>query len=122
MRSTVRVTHSGSDNASDRFNPKSRAFEALRLLTAGPSAGRTAPAKGIEDACHRVALRLQLVTTANSGDTEEALSSLLPRAEAVSIQRLLSELGSSVCTERTPGCSACPLSPICPRLGVSDSR
>ncbi len=39
---------------------------------------------------------------------------ILPRKEVGAFNQALMELGSEVCTPRTPACHACPVQPLCP--------
>ena len=70
----------------------------------------------------RVSNRLDLVRTSRPIDTERALMEVLPRRVWKDWNHLLVALGQTICRPRVPLCPACPLSRLCPKRGVSDSR
>jgi A/G-specific adenine glycosylase len=53
----------------------------------------------------------------------EFSASLLPRREAGTFNQALMELGSEICTPRTPRCEQCPVADLCPTRanGLQDS-
>jgi endonuclease III len=70
----------------------------------------------------RLAFRLGLTESTDPGRIELDLQPLFPRGAWGEINHLLVLFGREVCIARTPLCSGCPLSDICPRAGVHRSR
>jgi len=77
---------------------------------------------GVDIHVHRVTNRWGLVRAKTPETTMEALQGVLPRQYWVEINRLLVPFGKSVCTGTAPRCSACPLSDMCPKVGVTTHR
>lgn len=71
---------------------------------------------------HRVSNRLGLVETSRPTETEFALMDVLPRKYWIGINELLVRFGQQVCKPVSPHCSTCPVSRICPRVGVGVHR
>jgi endonuclease-3 len=71
---------------------------------------------------HRISNRLRWVTTRTPAETERALMILLPRRHWIGINDTMVSFGQRVCLPVSPRCSACPLSPACPRQGVVRHR
>ena len=69
----------------------------------------------------RLANRLGLTNETDAVKIEFALMPLVPRESWTSFSHWLILHGRAVCNARKPLCSACPLAPHCPRLGVSVS-
>jgi len=86
------------------------------------SQGYGLPAIAVDTHVQRVSNRLDLVRTSRPIDTERGLMEILPRHAWKDWNRLLVALGQTICRPRQPLCSVCPLSRLCPRRGVSDSR
>lgn len=63
---------------------------------------------------HRVANRLQWVTSNSPGQTKEQLQHRLPREHWTKANRLLSSLGQTICLPSQPKCSKCLNVAICP--------
>jgi endonuclease-3 len=71
---------------------------------------------------HRITNRLGWVWTRTPDQTEAALRQRLPRRHWIGLNDLLVSFGQNVCRPTSPRCSACPVSDLCPRLGVRRSR
>jgi endonuclease-3 len=72
---------------------------------------------------HRVARRLGLVPDeADAVKTQELMQAAVPKADVYDLHVLLIRHGRDVCLARRPLCSGCPLSDICPRIGVVEAR
>jgi endonuclease-3 len=69
----------------------------------------------------RLANRLGLTNEVDAVKIEFALMPLVPRESWTLFSHWLIQHGRAVCHARKPLCSACPLAPHCPRLGVSVS-
>jgi endonuclease-3 len=80
------------------------------------------PAIAVDTHVQRVSNRLGLVRTSRPIDTERELMEILPRGAWKDWNRLLVALGQTICRPRMPLCSVCPLSRLCPKRAVSDSR
>jgi endonuclease-3 len=86
------------------------------------SQGFGLPAIAVDTHVQRVSTRLDLVRASRPIDTEQALMEILPRRAWRNWNRMLVALGQTICRPRMPLCSICPLSRLCPKRGVSDSR
>lgn len=86
------------------------------------SQGFGLPAIAVDTHVQRISNRLDLVRTSRPIDTEQALMEILPRSAWKDWNRLLVALGQTICRPRMPLCPTCPVSGLCPRRGVSDSR
>ncbi|MCC7442995.1 MAG: hypothetical protein IT285_15285 [Bdellovibrionales bacterium] len=97
-----------SVRATPNLNPRSRAFETLRLIAFDTVAGLA-----------RVARRLELVA-ADVGDVAvpDALRTLGPGRDAPILLASLERLSATHCFVKTPRCSECPARAACP-TGVS---
>ena len=71
---------------------------------------------------HRITNRLGWVRTRTPDQTEAALRQRLPRRHWIGLNDLLVSFGQNVCRPTSPHCSACPVSDLCPRVGVRRSR
>ncbi|MGH7318168.1 MAG: endonuclease III domain-containing protein [Candidatus Rokuibacteriota bacterium] len=71
---------------------------------------------------HRISNRLGFVRTRNPAETELALRSTLPARFWLDYNDLLVAFGQNVCRPLSPQCSRCPVSALCPRVGVTRSR
>ena len=69
----------------------------------------------------RLAYRLGLTNETDAVKIESALMPLVPRESWTLFSHWLILHGRAVCNARKPLCSACPLAPHCPRLGVGVS-
>jgi len=66
----------------------------------------------------RVSQRLGLTQEKNPEKIEQDLLGQFPRKEWIAIGNRLVHHGRYVCTARKPQCDTCPLTSICPRIGV----
>lgn len=71
---------------------------------------------------HRISNRLGIVETKNPEQTEFALRQVLPRRHWIAYNDLLVTFGQNVCKPISPLCSACPVNPLCSRIGVGKRR
>jgi endonuclease-3 len=71
---------------------------------------------------HRISNRWGLVATKNANLTETALRRVLPRRYWIEYNSLLVAFGQTICHPTSPWCSRCPLTTMCPRIGVTRSR
>ena len=71
---------------------------------------------------HRISNRLGYVRTRTPEQTEMALRGKLPRRYWIGYNDLLVAFGQNICLPVSPRCSACPVRPRCPRIGVTRSR
>jgi endonuclease-3 len=71
---------------------------------------------------HRISNRWGYVRTRTPEQTEQALRRTLPRRHWQTYNDLLVTFGQNLCHPTSPWCSRCPLSRVCPRLGVVHSR
>ena len=86
-------------------------------LTLGIACGL--PFIGVDVHVHRVCNRWGYVAAKTPEKTMVALEAKLPREQWVEINRLLVPFGKHVCQGDLPRCSACPLLPMCPQIGVT---
>lgn len=80
------------------------------------------PAICVDTHVHRVANRLGLVSTTTPGQTEQSLEKVVPQQHWIDLNDLLVTFGQNLCHPTSPRCSACPLTPRCPRRGVVRHR
>jgi endonuclease III len=72
---------------------------------------------------HRVARRLGLVPDeADAVKAQALIQEAVPPKDVYALHMLLIRHGREVCIARRPLCSRCPLSAICPRIGVVGAR
>ena len=71
---------------------------------------------------HRISNRIGYVHTHTPEKTEFALREKLPRKHWVHYNELLVAFGQVLCRPISPFCSRCPVSEMCPRIGVKRSR
>jgi endonuclease-3 len=71
---------------------------------------------------HRISNRLGYVRTEEPEETEMALRAKLPRRYWIGYNDLLVAFGQNVCQPVSPRCSTCPVTALCPRVGVNRSR
>lgn len=80
------------------------------------------PAICVDTHVHRISNRLGMVSSTNPKQTEEQLQQRLPRDLWIPINDLLVTFGQNMCHPTSPRCSDCPLSDLCPRVGVTRHR
>jgi endonuclease-3 len=72
---------------------------------------------------HRVARRLGLVPdAADAVAAQEILQAAIAPKDVYDLHMLLIRHGRDVCIARRPFCSRCPISALCPRVGVVGAR
>jgi endonuclease-3 len=71
---------------------------------------------------HRISNRLGYVRSRTPEETETALRARLPRHYWIGYNDLLVAFGQNICLPVSPRCSVCPVSRVCPRVGVTRSR
>ena len=71
---------------------------------------------------HRISNRLGIVETKAPEQSETALRGILPRRHWISYNDLLVTFGQNVCKPISPLCRTCPVSDLCPRIGVEKHR
>ncbi|HSB72866.1 MAG TPA: endonuclease III [Candidatus Methylomirabilis sp.] len=71
---------------------------------------------------HRISNRLGIVETKTPEQTETALRTILPRRHWIYYNDLLVTFGQNVCKPISPLCGTCPVSDLCPRIGVGKHR
>ena len=72
---------------------------------------------------HRVSRRLGLVPdAADAARAQELLQAVVPARDVYDLHVLLIRHGRETCVARRPFCSRCPLSDLCPRIGVVGAR
>jgi endonuclease-3 len=71
---------------------------------------------------HRISNRWGLIKTATPEKSETALREVLPRPYWIEYNSILVAFGQTICQPVSPWCSRCPLSHLCPRIGVMRSR
>jgi endonuclease-3 len=71
---------------------------------------------------HRISNRWGLVATKTADKTETALRQALPRRYWIEYNGLVVAFGQTICNPTSPWCSRCPLTKVCPRIGVARSR
>jgi endonuclease-3 len=84
--------------------------------------GFNKPGICVDTHVHRISNRLGYVRTRQPEETEMALRGRLPRRFWIGYNDLLVSFGQNVCTPLSPKCSACPVSALCRRVGVTSSR
>jgi endonuclease-3 len=62
------------------------------------------------------------VKTKNPEETEMALRAKLPRRYWIGYNDLLVAFGQNICVPISPRCSQCPVTTLCPRIGVTTTR
>ena len=84
--------------------------------------GFAKPGICVDTHVHRISNRLGYVRTRTPDETEMALRAKLPRRYWIGYNDLLVTFGQNVCAPVSPKCSACPVSALCPRIGVTTAR
>ena len=84
--------------------------------------GFNKPGICVDTHVHRISNRLGYVLTRSPEETEMALRGKLPRRYWIGYNDLLVTFGQNVCAPISPKCSACPVRPLCRRVGVTTSR
>lgn len=71
---------------------------------------------------HRISNRFGYVKTKNPDKTEFALRKKLPRKYWITYNEILVAFGQIICRPISPFCSRCPVTDLCPRVGVGKTR
>ena len=66
----------------------------------------------------RLSRRLGLTKHTDAVKVEHDLMRLVPRSEWTRFSHQLILHGRAICSARNPRCDACPLNPLCPKIGV----
>ena len=66
----------------------------------------------------RISRRLGLTRHADAVKAERDLIAAIPKSHWIAFSHRLIEHGRTVCTARRPRCEDCPLTDLCPRVGV----
>ncbi|WP_319526622.1 endonuclease III [uncultured Desulfosarcina sp.] len=107
--------------------------DTLEALTALPGVGRKTanlvlvegfkiPAICVDTHVHRISNRIGYVKTKTPDKTELALRKKLPKRHWVRYNELLVAFGQTLCRPISPFCSRCPVSDMCPQIGVERHR
>lgn len=115
----------------DRYG--GRVPDTLEALTALPGVGRKTanlvlvegfqiPAICVDTHVHRISNRIGYVATKHPDQTETVLRKKLPKRHWVRYNELLVAFGQRVCRPISPFCSRCPVTAMCPRIGVDRHR
>jgi len=84
--------------------------------------GFKVPAVCVDTHVHRISNRIGYVNTKTPEKTEFALRAKLPKKHWIKYNELLVAFGQALCRPVSPFCSKCPVSDMCPRIGVNRSR
>ena len=84
--------------------------------------GYRKPGICVDTHVHRISNRLGYVKTKNPEETEMALRAKLPRRYWIGYNDLLVSFGQNICAPISPRCSLCPVTTLCPRVGVTTKR
>jgi len=71
---------------------------------------------------NRLPNRMGLIKTKNTLETEKALMKIYPKKEWKTLNKYFVVYGQNVCVPISPKCSICPISKLCPKVGVKKSR
>lgn len=71
---------------------------------------------------HRISNRWGLIKTATPEKSEAALREVLPRRYWIEYNSIVVAFGQTICQPVSPWCSRCPVSHLCPRIGLVRSR
>ncbi len=80
------------------------------------------PGMCVDTHVHRISNRIGYVATRTPEETEFALRQKLDPRYWMEYNKLLVAFGQTMCKPVSPFCSRCPVSFICPRIGVTTSR
>lgn len=127
----ARVLHYVSATLIERFNSQvpNTAEQLMSIKGIGPKTanlvlgeGFGIPAICVDVHVHRISNRLGLVATDTVEQTERALKEILPSEYWILYNHLLVKWGQNICVPISPFCSKCPLSDLCPKVGVKKRR
>ncbi|MCX6768269.1 MAG: endonuclease III [Candidatus Micrarchaeota archaeon] len=77
---------------------------------------------GVDTHVHRISNRLGLVKTKSPEKTNDALDRIIPNKYKKKFNMSMVAFGQTVCTPLRPKCSECPITKVCPRIGVANHR
>lgn len=80
------------------------------------------PAICVDTHVHRISNRLGYVKTKTPDETERVLRKQLPRKHWIRYNELLVAFGQVLCRPVSPYCSRCPVTDMCPKIGVERHR
>ncbi len=80
------------------------------------------PAICVDTHVHRISNRLGLVRTKTVEETEQELMRVIPQELWLEYARLVVIWGQNTCVPVSPFCSRCPISDLCPKVGVKKKR
>jgi endonuclease-3 len=80
------------------------------------------PAICVDTHVHRISNRWGYVRTRTPEETEFALRRKLPKAYWMIYNDLLVSFGQNICKPISPLCNQCPLTEMCPKVGVTQHR
>ncbi len=103
--------------------------DALEQLVGLPGVGRKTanillgnafgkPAIGVDTHVMRLSQRMGLTRHKDPDRIEQDLSRIVPEHTWVRFCHLLQFHGRRICTARSPQCSSCPITTLCPRVGI----
>ncbi|MEI7541868.1 MAG: endonuclease III [bacterium] len=76
----------------------------------------------IDTHVHKISNRWGYVKTKDADHTEIALREILPKKYWLKINLYLVLFGQNTCLSVSPFCSKCPLTKMCPKIGITTSR
>lgn len=80
--------------------------------------GCNQPHIGVDIHVHRITNRWGYVATKTPEKTLAALEKILPKKYWIEINRLLVPFGKHICKGTRPLCNTCPVTHLCPKIGV----
>ena len=112
---------------------KGQVPDTMEALLALPGVGRKTanlvlvegfgiPAICVDTHVHRISNRIGYVKTKTPEQTEMVLRKKLPKKHWVNYNELLVAFGQVICRPISPFCSKCPVSKMCPAIGVTTTR
>ncbi len=76
----------------------------------------------IDTHCHRIPNRLGWVKTKTPEKTEAELEKILPKKYWCEFNGIFVLFGKTFCQPISPWCSKCPISELCPKIGITRHR
>lgn len=77
---------------------------------------------GVDTHVHRISNRLGWVKTKSPEKTSAILNKTIPNRHRRKLNMSMVAFGQTVCTPLRPFCSECPLTKVCPKIGVNSHR
>ncbi|MFQ5761881.1 MAG: endonuclease III domain-containing protein [Candidatus Bathyarchaeia archaeon] len=84
--------------------------------------GAAKPVVPVDTHLFTIASRLGLVQSRNYEAVRAAYERAISPGQRVEGHMLFIELGKSVCTAKKPKCVSCPISELCPKIGVETAK